>query len=142
MKGNSLIKVILKPHIPLTDANNIVQRKIDLRDLFEKTIAARYNLEEVKRACRDKRLYVDLLFSLLQSTEEGRSKKDLDNMMKVVLDVLPERMVADGTPIPQMGLGLIANNRDDLIFEIHCEKKIVSDEAQEGIELEIAEHSD
>lgn len=142
MKRNSLVKITLKPHIPLTDANNIVQRKIDLRDLLEKEIAARYNLEEVKRACRDKRLYVDLMFCLLQSTEEGRTKKDLDNMMKVVLDVLPERMVADGTPKSQKGLGLIANNQDDLIFEIHCEKKIVPDEAQEGIKLEIAEYDD
>ncbi|MDH2902166.1 MAG: hypothetical protein PXY39_14460 [archaeon] len=32
--------------------------------------------------------------------------------MKVGLDVLPERMVADGTPISQRAW-LIANNRDD-----------------------------
>ena len=38
------------------------------------------------------------------------------------------------------GLWIIEQDRDDLIFEIKCNKEFVSDITVEGIEIEISEH--
>ena len=37
------------------------------------------------------------------------------------------------------GLGFMRNNDDTMIFEINCNKKLIEDESDEGLDIEIKE---
>jgi len=55
-------------------------------------------LPSVRNSCRNKRLSLDVCFRLLGDTaESGRKTKDLDNMLKILLDVLPDYMDREKT---------------------------------------------
>lgn len=77
-------------------------------------------------------------YLLGNSSEQGRKKKDLDNLLKLLLDVLSEYMVAKGSPNREEGLGIITD--DDQVYEIQCSKKLVNDPTKEGIDFELSEH--
>jgi len=68
------------------------------------------------------------------SKVEGRTKKDLDNLLKIVCDVLADYMDSEKT-----NRGLEIMRTDNSIYEIHCSKDIVDDENDEGIDIEIFE---
>ncbi len=129
-----LLKVNATGFAPLTAGKNARERKKTLRDRIKTSIA---NLDETRAGCREKDLALSVVFSLLETSEEGRKKKDLDNLLKLLLDVLSDYMMAKGTPDRESGLGLISD--DEQVYEIHCMKRIVSDPKEEGIELEIRE---
>lgn len=114
---------------------NEVERKQILRDKILDSI----NQDSGNPAdCLDKHLSLTVIFHLFRNTEQSkRYEKDLDNLLKLLLDVLPEHM--DNTPSKPNGLGLIRDNRDDMIFEIHCSKDFVYEESQEGLDIEIAD---
>lgn len=67
------------------------------------------------------------------SRVEGRSKKDLDNLLKVVFDVLCEYMDKNEK---HPGLDLIKN--DNMIFKTQATKKIVKKKKDEGLEIKIS----
>lgn len=134
---NGIISLSIKGYTPKTYGNNDKARKIELRDLILSKIE---NLDEIQKSCKGKRLSLEIIFSLFSDTAvEGRKTKDLDNMLKIFCDVLPEYLDQDRT---EKGLGLIEDKRDDMIFEIHCIKKLVMDESQEGVEFTISEFHD
>lgn len=68
------------------------------------------NLEGIKEFCQNKKLSISVNFFLYDVSEdripqpEGRIIKDLDNLLKIVMGVLPEKMDSEGT---NDGLGLI-----------------------------------
>jgi len=129
-----LLKLSIRGFEPKTYGKDDVQRKIDLRDLILKNIP---NIKEIQTKCRGKQLALDVCFYLLESTGvEGRRKKDLDNMLKIFCDTLPDYLDQDRK---NNGVGLIEDKSDDLIFEIHCMKKLVSQESDEGIDFTISE---
>jgi len=106
---------------PLTASSKKVDRKIALRKLIENKFGK--HLEKVKKRCKDEHLLLDVTFYVVESDKEGRSKPDLDNLLKILLDVLSENMVNGQNALP--GLGIMKN--DSQIYEIKC-KKIPSDE--------------
>ncbi len=111
-----------------------VERKEGLRDAILRTIE---DLDSVKN-CRGRDLTLNVCFNLYKDPKQPkRYEKDLDNLLKILLDVLPEHM--DNTS-KKRGLGLIKDNHDHKIFEIHCRKRLVEDITQEGLDLEISEH--
>lgn len=125
----------IKGYEPKTYGSNDVERKKELRDLILSKIV---NLEEIQKSCRGKRLSVDVCFNLFSDTNvEGRKTKDLDNMLKIFCDIFPDFVDRAKTV---KGLGLIEEDRDDMIFEIHCEKKLVRLESEEGIDFSIFEY--
>lgn len=73
-------------------------------------------------------------FRVIESDEKGRSKTDLDNLLKILLDVLSINIVNGQTPIS--GLGLIQN--DAQIYEIRCKKIPITQETDEGINIQIS----
>jgi len=82
-------------------------------------------------------LWLGVTFYLLAGTTlESRTGKDIDNLLKIVMDTLPEYM--DRARVNQ-GLGLIFEDKDDMVFEVHAAKSLVKTEAEEGIDIEIAE---
>ena len=131
-----IIEISITGHTPKTYGSNDLERKKELRDLILKKIP---NLDEIKKQTRGKRLQMDICFNLYTgTTEEGRKTKDLDNMLKIFCDTFPDYIDRDKTT---PGVGLIEDDGDDMIFRINCEKRLVSDEASEGIKFAISEYS-
>ncbi len=88
---------------------------------------------------RDKVLRIDVEFRLWKGTEattNTRAKKDLDNLLKPVLDVLQTSLNTQKT---EPGLDLIEG--DEKVHEINARKIIVDDEREEGIRIVILEHT-
>ena len=130
-----ILSVSLKCYEPKTYGNNDVERKKELRDLILQKIN---DISEVQKKCIGKRLSIDVCFNLYSdSGVEGRKTKDLDNMLKIFCDVFPDFIDRAKTV---KGLGLLEDDRDDLIFQINCEKRLVGFESEEGIDFSIYEY--
>jgi len=131
-----LNKLSIRGFTPKTyGTGNDVERKVELRDKIRSEIN---NIQDIQKACRGKRISLDVCFYLYNDpSESGRSQKDLDNLLKILCDVLPEHMIRDKS---ETGLGLIEDDRDDLIFKINCRKELVSKESEEGLDLEISQY--
>ena len=132
-------KIKLRNFEPKTASSDAVDRKRKLKDGIENSTK---NLDEIRDFCKNKKLSITVRFYLYDGSEdetpqpEGRTKKDLDNLLKIVLDVLPEKMDTDDR---NDGLGLIKRDYDNLVYEIHSTKKIVFHLDEEGIDIEIFE---
>jgi hypothetical protein len=140
-----LQKVRVKGFEPETAARNIIKRKEKVRvELLKVLRANSVDLEALKIACqKTDYLSVDITFYLYsKSTATGRSNKDLDNMLKVICDSLPEHMVHQDTANLYPGLGLIEGDKDEKIFEILSRKKLVNSEDERGFELEIRSYDE
>lgn len=136
-----LLEIQLREFIPDTAGKDPTARKIKLRNSI---LDQNQDFAELAAKCKHKRLSLDVRFYLYSdTTETGRWMKDLDNMLKIVCDVLPDSMVADGTnKTGNTGLGLIKDSEDHVIYEIHCSKKLVMDMKDEGLDLKIYEWKD
>ena len=133
--SQAILSVSLKCYEPKTYGNNDLERKKELRDLILDKID---DISDIQKRCRGKQLSFDVCFNLYSDTDvEGRKTKDLDNMLKIFCDVFPDFIDRDKTV---KGLGLIEDDRDDLIFEINCEKRLVGFESEEGIDFSIYEY--
>ena len=124
---------------PLTASSDVVARKIKLKETIERDTK---NLDDIRKFCQNKKLSITVQFFLYDGSKDenpqpkGRIKKDLDNLLKIVLDVLPEKMDSEGT---NDGLGLIKKDYDDLVYEIKTTKEIVLKKDNEGIDIVISE---
>jgi len=135
LQSSLLLDISITGFTPQTYGNDDVARKIKLRDAIKSKIN---DLALVQKNCRDKKLSLDVCFNLFsETTELGRKTKDLDNLLKILLDTLPYYM---DRAKKNEGLGLVPEDRDDLIFHINCRKNLVTDELQEGIDLKIYEY--
>ena len=129
-----LLSISIVGFEPKTAANKSVEHKIELRDELKKQIV---EVDKVRERCKGKNLSLDICFNLFDGINEGRSNKDLDNLLKVLLDTLPDHMDTDKK---EAGLGLISNDR--VVFHIQCRKKIISEQSNEGIDLKIFEYKE
>jgi len=80
------------------------------------------DLKKVQSRCKKRPLLIDVRFYLYYSDEQGRAKKDLDNLLKILLDVLSVNMINGQNPLEC--LGIVMNDSD--IHKIICEKQIVN----------------
>ena len=120
--------------MPRTYGEHDVEKKAEDRDLLRSKIA---NLPELQAKSRGKKLWVDVTFYLHGGTPvRSRTDKDVDNLAKIVLDSLPEFM--DQKKLYE-GLGLILQNNDDMVFNLHATKVLVNSDTDEGIDIEIGE---
>jgi len=88
---------------------------------------------------RNKILRIDVEFRLWRGSDKTtntRAKKDLDNLLKPVLDVLQTSLNTQKT---EPGLDLIEG--DESVHEVNVKKIIVNRESEEGIRITILEHS-
>lgn len=125
-------KISLRKFEPKTSsAKKDVARKIELRN---KIRGSRSNLPQMRKNCKGEKIALKVKFYLSKQRGENVSKysKDLDNMLKIVLDVLPEHMDNNNT---NKGLGLIDN--DNSVYSINAEKVFVDDDADQGMDIEI-----
>ena len=95
-------------------------------------------LETARRAFRNKSVKVSVRFNL-EKPKKGSSntvgKKDLDNMLKLVLDSLQTKADSQGK---LDGLGLIQD--DDCVYRLEANKKLVDRPEQAGISISISEY--
>lgn len=131
-----LENIRVKGFEPLTFSKEKPERKKKIRDALKNEIKKRYNLSDIKEKCRDKKIFIRVRFNLWNgSTQTKRADKDLDNLLKLLLDSLCEHI--DNTEKVH-GLGIITSDLN--IFQILADKKLVSTEAEEGFEIEMFEY--
>jgi len=130
-------KISAKPFEPKTaKPGEEVKRKKELRNFIKDNVS---DLDNILNSCRDKKQFsVDVCFNLYDGVKNDTSRydKDLDNLLKIVLDVLPDYM-DNKQENREPGLGIIQNDKQ--VFEIHSYKQFVQDESQKGIEIIISE---
>jgi len=138
MFSKTILQKKIRGFRPLTaNSKKRVQRKLELKKILEEKI----DLDNARTRCRKEKIAVDLCFYLNNKTAEtGRAKKDLDNMMKIVFDVLKDQVINDGKEIRTKGLGLI--NDDSEIHQIHATKRFVKTDENEGIDIKISKWQD
>ena len=127
----ALDKIEIRDFNPLTASKKTIERKVALRKKLDSKIGK--NLSKIKKRTYGKHLFIDVCFYFLQSTKLGRSDKDLDNLLKILFDVLSDNMVNGQNR--KDGLGLMTN--DSYVYKIKCEKK-VNFKDQEGLDLIIS----
>ena len=137
MPDSTLFKVQVRDYIPLTagHGDEVVRKE----KLLEKILNSIDDDSGKPEDCLDKKLSLTVCYNLYHDKKNPqRYDKDLDNLLKLLLDVLPQHM--DNTPDPKPdGLGLMRDNNDKMIFEINSSKTLVEDESAEGLDIEIKE---
>jgi|SaaInlStandDraft_7_1057024.scaffolds.fasta_scaffold81977_1 Holliday junction resolvase RusA-like endonuclease len=128
---NKIINVKIRDFEPLTDNDNTIERK----EILLKKIKNKINLEKAKRKCENILFSLNIVYYLnADSKIEGQYKKDLDNMTKIVADVLTDYLTAQNKQNEQKtGLGLIRDDKD--IHELHLTKKFVGNNAEQGLDI-------
>ena len=129
-------KISIRKFKPKTVKTGIetTMRKMDLQEAF---VEQNPNLSKLQEECKGKQLSINVTFYLNENTPDKTSyKKDLDNLLKILMDVIKEEMDDDDKKI---GLGLVIGNKDEEIFEIICHKEFVQSEDEEGIDLVLSE---
>ena len=130
-----LTEFSIRKFTPMTGGRKTdVERKKQLR---EKLLEEIDDLSNIQKKTRGKRLSIFVRFYLFEDPKQyTRYEKDIDNMLKIFCDVLPD-YIDKGKTIP--GIGLIEEDNDHLIFEVNAVKEIVKHESQEGMDVEISE---
>ncbi len=137
MKGNILLpKIEIRRITPATTAGYYVERK---KELNKAILAEISNIDELRKKSLGERLHLTVCFYLNEETgEQGDVQKDIDNLLKVILDVLPQHFTDENNK-PLEGVGLIEKKSDYMIFEINATKKFVKTHDDEGYDVEISE---
>jgi len=120
----------IRDYPPVTASLKKVERKKELYKKLKKAIGS--DLSKIKKLSIDNQLTIDIRYYLLESSKSGKSKKDLDNLLKILFDVLSVNMINGQKPIK--GIGLMID--DTYIYKIKCEKK-ENFRGKEGFDLKI-----
>ncbi len=126
---------------PLTDHDDTIERKIALRDRIREQI----DFEKIKKIRKDyeKKLFsVKVIYYLNENTQiRGQHEKDLDNMTKIVSDVLTDYLSdQDKVNNKKTGLGLMHDDVD--IHELHLIKKFVNNDPDQGLDISLYKWGD
>jgi len=132
---DTLLDLTITPFEPITPGNgqNAGEKKEKLANAIKERIPQE-NLERLKRELAGRLVGVTVVFLLWKGSpnvSNTRPVKDLDNLLKIVFDVLRNH--------PQ-GLGII--EEDSYIGEVYATKQLVDREEQEGYRIIIEEHHD
>lgn len=128
-----LLDVKILDFEPRTNNDNPIERKTHL---LEK-IKSKIDLEKVKEDCKNKLFSLRVIYYLNKNSKvQGQYQKDLDNMTKIVSDVLTEYLSKqDRDNKNQNGLGLMPD--DDDIHELHLVKKFIQKDADQGLHIQL-----
>ena len=91
-------------------------------------------ISKFKEALQGRLVTITLGFFLWKGstkTTNTRAVKDLDNLMKIIFDVLGKG---------QQGLGLL--EEDSYICEVYAKKELVEDQSEEGLRIIIEDYED
>ena len=130
-----LLDLTIAPFEPLTPGNgqNIGEKKEKLANAIKERLS-NDNLERLRHQLAGRLVGITVVFLLWKgspNTTNTRPIKDLDNLLKIVFNVLRHG--------PQ-GLGII--EEDSYIGEVYATKQLVNREQDEGYRIIIEEHHD
>ena len=130
-----LLDLTIAPFEPLTPGNgqSTGEKKEKLANAIKERIPEE-SLERLRRQLAGRLVGVTVVFLLWKgspSVSNTRPVKDLDNLLKIVFDVLRHG--------PQ-GIGII--EEDSYIGEVYATKQLVSREEDEGYRIIMEEHHD
>src|SRR3989442_548190 len=132
---NILLALTIARFEPLTPGNgqNIGEKKEKLANAIKERLS-NDDLERIKHKLAGLLVGITVVFLLWKGSPtvtNTRPIKDLDNLLKIVFDVLRNH--------PQ-GLGII--EEDSYIGEVYATKQLVNKEEDEGYRIIIEEHHD
>src|SRR5438477_3893932 len=130
-----LLDLTIAPFEPLTPGNgqNTGEKKEKLANAIKERLSSD-DLERLKHQLAGRLVGITVVFLLWKGSPtvtNTRPIKDLDNLLKIVFDVLRQG--------PQ-GLGII--EEDSYIGEVYATKQLVNKEKDEGYRIIIEEHHD
>jgi Holliday junction resolvase RusA-like endonuclease len=111
------------------------EKKIELASRIKNQ--AKEEIQTAADELRGRHVHVKVHFRLWKGDEthtNTTSKKDLDNLLKLVLDVLQLRLDAQH---PIDGLGIINNDED--VFYAEATKEVIANKPKTGLDLVIYE---
>lgn len=136
MDGEILGTISVRQFTPKTakQGKEKTERKKALQEAF---VEQNSHLPDLQEKCKGKKLSLNVIFYLNENTPDKSSfKKDLDNLLKILMDVIKEEM---DDAQKKIGLGLVVKNKDEEVYEIVCHKEFVSNQDDEGIDLIVSE---
>jgi Holliday junction resolvase RusA-like endonuclease len=113
---------------PETASSKSTKRKRELKSAIIKVIGSDY--EKFQGRTLGNEILLDVVYYLYKSESIVDSTKDLDNLLKILFDVLKINMGKE------KGLGLI--KEDSQIFEVKCKKVIINNPKKTGLDLKIS----
>lgn len=133
--SRTLVDIPVIPFEPGTTGSgkDIGEKQSKLRSAILERVSEA-ELTKFKEALRGRLVTITLGFFLWKGsskTTNTRAVKDLDNLMKILFDVLGKG---------QQGLGLI--EEDSYICEVYAKKELVNEQAEEGLRIIIEEYED
>ena len=131
----TFLDLTITPFEPITPGNgqNTGEKKEKLANAIKERISPD-NLERLRQQLAGRLVGITVVFLLWKGSPNvtnTRPVKDLDNLLKIVFDVLRHG--------PQ-GLGII--EEDSYVGEVYATKELVNKEEQEGYRIIIEEHRD
>ena len=133
--SRTLVDIPVIPFEPTTPGSgqDIGAKQSKLRNAILERVSQK-ELEKFKEALKGRLVTITLGFFLWKGstkTTNTRAVKDLDNLMKIIFDVLGKG---------QQGLGLL--EEDSYICEVYAKKELVEDSSEEGLRIIIEEYED
>ena len=133
--SRTLVDIPVIPFEPGTPGSgkDIGEKQAKLRTAILERVSQE-ELAKFKEALRGRLVTITLGFFLWKGsskTTNTRAVKDLDNLMKILFDVLGKG---------QQGLGLL--EEDSYICEVYAKKELVGDQSEEGLRIIIEEYED
>jgi len=133
-QGKTILDINVVPYEPSTaSGQNLPERETKLK----KAIMERVKPEELAQLTKnrsDRLVTLTVIFSLWRGAPKitnTRAVKDLDNLLKIVLDVLK---------LGPQGLGIV--EEDSYVCEVYSMKQLVDDEKDEGYRIIVDEYKD
>ncbi len=133
--GKTILDIAVVPFEPVTTESG--QGIAEKEGRLKKAILDRVKPEELTELTKDRAdrlVTLTVLFFLWKGSPKvtnTRSVKDLDNLLKIVLDVLK---------LGPQGLGII--EEDSYVCEVYSAKQLVDDEKEEGYRIIVEEFED
>ncbi len=133
--SRTLVDIPVIPFEPPTtgSGHDIGEKQGKLRNAIMERVSPT-EMGKFKEALKGRLVTITLGFFLWKGstkTTNTRAIKDLDNLMKIIFDVLGKG---------QQGLGLL--EEDSYICEVYAKKELVEDQSEEGLRIIIEEYED
>ena len=125
-------EIQIRNFIPETASKDSVKRKNALKLVIGTKIGK--DLLKIQKRTLNRPLLIDVTFRLFKDDNSGSSKKDLDNLLKILFDVLSKNMVNGQES--KKGLGIMID--DSFIHEIKAKKIEVNSKKEQGFDLMIS----
>ena len=134
-QGKTILDINVVPFEPATTGSG--QNLAEKEGRLKKAIMERVKPDELAQLAKnraDRLVTLTVLFFLWKGSPKvtnTRAVKDLDNLLKIVLDVLK---------LGPQGLGIV--EEDSYVCEVYSAKQLVDDEKEEGYRIIVEEYED